>query len=370
LLHDLGKGSGGHHELASLQLAHGIVSRAVIPEPDSSTLLFLVQHHLALSLLLQSRDLSDPSTARQAAALAGTEERLRLLTLMTLADINAVNPTALTPWRIEQIWRLYLVTQRELNRELGEPLEPEAPPVAPGENPLLEEFLDGLPKRYLFTHSLEQAAAQAQLYALAREHGAALKIDKREGFFHLSLVARDRPFLFASVAGGLSSFNLNILKAEAFHNRHGYIADAFVFSDPGRNLELNPTEVERLRTLLQKIVLGQVPVEPLLRGRPIKAAPSRSSTVRPTVTLDAATSEAATLFEVVAQDRPGLLYSLASAISRAGCNIEVVLVNTEAHRAIDVFHVTKDARKLSDADAALVRAGLLAAATGAPAQAG
>jgi [protein-PII] uridylyltransferase len=85
------------------------------------------------------------------------------------------------------------------------------------------------------------------------------------------------------------------------------------------------------------------------------------------VTLDAATSEAATLFEVVAQDRPGLLYSLASAISRAGCNIEVVLVNTEAHRAIDVFHVTKDARKLSDADAALVRAGLLAAATGAPA---
>jgi [protein-PII] uridylyltransferase len=120
--------------------------------------------------------------------------------------------------------------------------------------------------------------------------------------------------------------------------------------------------------LLQKIVLGQVRVEPLLRGRPIKAAPSRSSAVRPAVTLDAA-SEAATLFEVVAQDRPGLLYSLASAISRAGCNIEVVLVNTEAHRAIDVFHVTQDGRKLSAADAARVRDGLLAAATGAPAQA-
>ncbi|MGO9239456.1 MAG: hypothetical protein ACLQBJ_01500 [Bryobacteraceae bacterium] len=366
LLHDLGKGSGEHHELASLALAQGIVRRAGIAEPDASTILFLVRHHLALSLLLQSRDLADPSTARLAAELAGTEERLRLLTLMTQADIDAVNPSALTPWRIEQIWRLYVVTQRELNRELGEPLEPEAPAVEPGTNPLLEEFLDGLPKRYLFTHTPEQAAAQAQLYAQAREHGAALKIDKREGFLHLTLVARDRPFLFASVAGGLSSFNLNILKAEAFHNRHGYIADGFVFSDPGRNLELNPTEIERLRSLLEKIVLGEVRVEPLLKARPIKAAPSRSGAVRPAVTLEAATSEAATLFEVVAQDRPGLLYSLASAISRAGCNIEVVLVNTEAHRAIDVFHVTRDGRKLSDEDAARVRDGLLAAAAGAP----
>jgi [protein-PII] uridylyltransferase len=368
LLHDLGKGAGGHHELLSLKLAQGIVRRGAMPEPDASTILFLVEHHLALSTLLQSRDLSDPSTARQAAALAGTEERLRLLTLMTLADIDAVNPTALTPWRLEQIWRLYVLTQRELNRELGEPLEPEAPPVSAEENPLLAEFLDGLPKRYLFTHTPEQASAQAQLYAQAREHGAALKIDKREGFFHLMLVARDRPFLFASVAGGLSSFNLNILKAEAFHNRHGYIADAFVFSDPGRNLELNPTEIERLRSLLGKIVLGEVRVEPLLRARPIKAAPARSGAVRPAVTLDAATSEAATLFEVIAQDRPGLLYSLASAISRAGCNIEVVLVNTEAHRAIDVFHVTRDGRKLSDEDAARVRAGLLAAAAGGPAK--
>ena len=369
LLHDLGKGSGGNHELISLELAKHIVSRAGIAEPEASTVLFLVQHHLALSLLLQSRDLSDPSTARHAAALVGTEERLRLLTLMTMADIKGVNPTALTPWRIAQIWRLYLVTQRELNRELGEPLEPEAPAVAPGSNPPLEEFLDGLPKRYLFTHTPEQATAQAQLYSMAREQGAALKIDKREGFYHLTLVARDRPFLFASVAGGLSSFNLNILKAEAFHNRHGYIADAFVFSDPGRNLELNPTEIERLRTLLQKIVLGQVTVEPLLRGRPIKAAPARSGAVRPAVTLDAATSEAATLFEVVAQDRPGLLYSLASAISSAGCNIEVVLVNTEAHRAIDVFHVTKQAHKLSDDDAAHLREALLEAAAGVPAQA-
>jgi [protein-PII] uridylyltransferase len=137
-----------------------------------------------------------------------------------------------------------------------------------------------------------------------------------------------------------------------------------VFSDPGKNLELNPPELERLRAMLRGVVLGQVRVEQLLQSRPVKAPPSRASQVQPAVSLDSATSEAATLFEVVAQDRPGLLYSLASAISRSDCNIEVVLVNTEAHRAIDVFHVTRNGAKLSDELALQVRDAMLAAAAG------
>jgi [protein-PII] uridylyltransferase len=116
--------------------------------------------------------------------------------------------------------------------------------------------------------------------------------------------------------------------------------------------------------MLRRVILGEVRVEQLLQGRPAKAAPSRSSKVEPKVTLDSMTSEAATLFEVVAQDRPGLLYSLASAISRSDCNIEVVLVNTEAHRAIDVFHVTRNGRKLSGEEAIQVRNAMLAAAEG------
>jgi len=122
--------------------------------------------------------------------------------------------------------------------------------------------------------------------------------------------------------------------------------------------------LERLRSMLRRVILGEVRVEQLLQGRPAKAPPSRSSKVEPQVTLDSVTSEAATLFEVVAQDRPGLLYSLASAISRSDCNIEVVLVNTEAHRAIDVFHVTQSGRKLDEAQARHVREALLSAAAG------
>jgi [protein-PII] uridylyltransferase len=102
-------------------------------------------------------------------------------------------------------------------------------------------------------------------------------------------------------------------------------------------------------------------VEDLLRYRPVKAPPSKLGAIEPAVTPDSQASSVATVFEVVTQDRPGLLYHLAAAISRAGCNIEVVLVDTEAHKAIDVFHVKKEGAKLSSDDAQQLQGLLLAA---------
>ena len=140
---------------------------------------------------------------------------------------------------------------------------------------------------------------------------------------------------------------MNILKAEAFANRQGMILDTFAFEDPNRTLDLNPTEIDRLRLTLERVVLGKMDVKHLLQNRPKPAAPTRKSTVKPAVTFDSEASATATLVEVVAQDRPGLLYDLTSAISSAGCNIEVVLIDTEAHKALDVFYVTAGGKKLT-----------------------
>lgn len=266
---------------------------------------------------------------------------------MTYADISAVNTAAMTPWRMEQLWRVYRIVARDLNRELTEP-DGESPESVYGAVPeAMGKFLDGLPWRYLWTHDRKQAEEHWRLYENARESGVALSIEKRAGVWRLSIVTPDRPFLFASIAGALSSFGLNILKAEAFSNRAGAIVDSFVFSDPGGNLDLNPPEQERLKQTLRKVALGEVHVDDLLRYRPVKAPPSRLGAIQPAVSPDGEASSVATVFEVVAQDRPGLLYHLAAAISRAGCNIEVVLVDTEAHKAIDVFHVKRAGQKLT-----------------------
>ena len=161
-----------------------------------------------------------------------------------------------------------------------------------------------------------------------------MSLQRDNGVFTLTVVTRDRPNLFAALAGTISSFGMNILKAEAFANHKGDVLDTFSFSDPMRTLELNPAESDRLKSMIRRAVLGKEDVQRLLRGRAKPAAPSKRAEVKPTVAFDGEASESATLVEIVAEDRPGLLYDLASTISSAGCSIDVVLIDTEAHKAL------------------------------------
>ena len=342
LFHDVGKG-GQHarHVQASLRLAEPALERIQMPRPEREVALFLIARHLEMSALMQSRDLQDPATARDMAQRVGTVERLKALTLLTYADISAVNPTAMTPWRAQVLWQLYLSTYSELTREL----QSDRIQSATYETPEKQAFLAGLPVRYARTHTPEEIEAHLRLDGVCRQRGVALEIEKLETAYRLTLLTGDRPFLFASVAGALSSFGLNILKAEAFANRQGTVLDTFTFSDPNRTLELNPTEIDRLRGTLERVLLGRLDVRQLLQHRPKPAPPSRNARVLATISFDSTASESATLIELVAQDRPGLLYDLALAISSHGCNIEVVLIDTEAHKAIDVFYVTADGQK-------------------------
>jgi len=290
--------------------------------------------------LLNSRDLSDPNTARDIAERTGTIERLKLLTLVTYADISAVNPTAMTPWRLEQLWLAYLAGSQEFTKEL-ETERVHAPAIAPD----LAGFVEGFPVRYLRTHSEEEIRLHDTLRRDCELTGAGIELRRLSGSYGVTIVARDRPFLLASLSGALASFGMNILKAEAFSNSQGTVLDTFTFADPLRTLELNPTEIDRLRATVERVVLGRLDVRQLLQHRPKPVQPSRNSRVWPTVSFNPLASDSAALIEIVAQDRPGLLYDLASAISSQGCNIEVVLIDTEAHKAIDVFYVTAGGHK-------------------------
>jgi [protein-PII] uridylyltransferase len=172
-------------------------------------------------------------------------------------------------------------------------------------------------------------------------------IRRLDSAWQLTLIAQDRPGLFASVAGTLSCFGMNILKAEAFSNRRNLVLDTFTFADGARTLDLNPSEVDRLRATVEKVLAGKADVRELLRNRPKPVLPSRKARIPARVTFDSEASGTATLIEIVAEDRPGLLYDLATAITANGGNIEVVLIDTQAHKAIDVFYVTADGTKLS-----------------------
>lgn len=358
LLHDIGKGGGRDHSEAAQEIAHAVLERLGASNGDRETVEYLVRHHLALSSVMNTRDVSDPATARALAANIGTVERLKQLTMLTYADISAVNPQAMSPWRLEQLWHAYAETHQEFTRELATEKIHDAIGVTEDR----ARFLEGFPVRYLRTHSPEEVDGHYVLAQQLNSRRVALEIQSLRGVHRLTLLTKDRPGLFTAVAGAISSFGLDIVKAEAFSNVSGIVLDTFTFADPHRTLELNPSEVDRLRGVVRSVVEGRQDVNALLRGRP-KPLLSPRAKVAPRVTFRDDAAEVATLVEIVAQDRPGLLHDLADAITQAGCNIEVVMIDTEAHKALDVFYVTHRSAKLDLRTQDVLKSGLLAACT-------
>ncbi len=340
LLHDIGKGTGKEHSAESERIAREVLARWDAPAQDAATILFLIEHHLDLSAIVSGRDLSDPAVIEEAAHRVETLEQLKLLTLLTFADISAVNPTTMTPWRAEQLWRAYRTIRRELTRELGAELIESAP----AQRPEIAAWLEGFPTRYLRTHSLADIERHFALGQLSESIGVAVELRKQQGAWELTVVGPDRPGVFAALAGALASFGLNILKVEAFANRHGRLLDVFHFADPHRTLDLNPSEVESVRKRVTQAAKGEIDVQKLLKSRP---KPKTRMKLTPVVEVTTREHARSTLVEIVSEDRPGLLYDLASAISDQGCSIDVTLIDTEATKALDVFYVTRKGAALT-----------------------
>ena len=374
LFHDVGKGMPCQdHVAGSLQAIEKVFARLNLEQEQADTVRFLIRDHLAMSASLLRRDIFDLGTIRVFAEEVGIPERLKLLCLFTYADIRAVNPEALTPWKAESLWQLYVFTANYLSRSLDEErFHAEAgdlqfvdrifPLVSAGASRgELASFLDGLPRRYLFAHSPEEIASHFQMSRKLKEKTVQLRLEHRGQIYALALLARDRPFLFAGVTGTLASWGMDIWKAEAFANAAGIVVDTFHFTDPHKTLELNPSELARLRQNIEDLLTGAIPRETLLRGRAgAQSRPQPKVSVPTQIRFDDSSSPHSTLMEIVTQDRPGLLFRLSSTLANLGCNIEIALIDTEGQRALDTFYLTFGGAKLSADTQERLRVRLLA----------
>ena len=350
LLHDIAKGRGGVHSVLGADVARRLCPRLGLTPEETETVAWLVENHLIMSRTAFKRDLSDFKTILDYAAAVASPERLRLLLLLTVADIRAVGPGVWNGWKAQLLRELYEAAEEVLR--LGHKQTGRATRIAARQAQLHaalgwdDERFAAYARRFADSYWVAEAhevlIANAALVADAGDTPLAISCtpDAARGTTLVTIYATDHSGLFYRIAGAISLAGGNIFDARIHTTRDGMAIDNFVVLDPLGRPFAEPEQLARLKRSIEDVLSGRIRLADKLAARPLARRKAELFRVEPRVLIDNKASNRYTVIEVNASDRPALLYALTNGLFQQKLTIYSAHVATYGEKATDTFYVT------------------------------
>ena len=352
-LHDIAKGRVEDHSVVGASIARGFCPRLGFSPAETETVAWLIEVHLLMSSLAQSRDLSDRITIENFSAVMQSVERMKLLAILTSADIKAVGPGVWNGWKAQLIRTLYYETEPVLTGGFSEVNR--AQRVAQAQAELRAEMKDwsaqeceayvglhypaywlkvDLPHQIAHAHFLRSVAQTGKSLATSVTFPAA------RGVTELTILAPDHPWLLSIIAGACAVAGANIVDAQIFTTTDGRALDTIAVSREFDRDEDEARRAARITDTIEKALRGDVRLPEVMAQQGGGKGRLRAFALEPEVTVNNNWSDRHTMVEVAGLDRPGLLFELTSRISKLNLNIASAHVATFGERVVDVFYVT------------------------------
>ncbi|HTW26141.1 MAG TPA: [protein-PII] uridylyltransferase [Acetobacteraceae bacterium] len=354
LLHDIAKGRGGDHSEIGAEIALEVCPTLGLSAEETETISWLVLHHLLLSQTAFKRDIDDPKTILDLADTIQSPERLKLLLILTVADMRAVSPKVWNGWKAALLRELYTrvaevlagglaTTERDVRVERAKQAAAELLPD--WDEATRQHFLDLGYAGYWLSFDPETHARHARLVRDAEARRAPLTVDTQplpaRAVTEVTVYTADHAGLFSHIAGALAVAGASIVDARIHTMTNGMALDTFWIQDAAGGAFDAPHRLARLYVVIEQALTGRLKLAAEIRraSKALLGSRMRVIHVPPRVVIDNRASNTHTVLEVNGRDRPGLLHDVTAAISEQGLQIASAHVTTYGVRAVDVFYV-------------------------------
>ena len=353
LLHDIAKGRGGDHSILGEKVARRLCPRFGMTKEETETVAWLVRWHLLMSYAAFKRDVNDPKTIDDFTNIVQSPERLRLLLVLTVADIRAVGPNVWNGWKAALLRDLFWRAEEVLSGqtiESGQNSRVEAvqmelrESLADWDDATFEAHLARGYPSYWLTYDVETLSRHARLINVAQAEQRPLTVETRVDSYRevteVTVHTADHPGLFSRIAGAMASVGANIVDARITTMSDGMALDTFWVQDANRQAFEGPDTQSRLETAIDRALSGSLKLKQAIEKRGISLPKrARGMTVAPRVLIDNKASSTHTVVEVNGTDRAGLLHRLTRRLAQQNLQISAAKISTYGESIVDVFYV-------------------------------